>query len=158
VLTSSDPAANTHGTRVPTQDLRAPFRGLSITELASFFLTKFGSGWSQRVFGVLDAQSASSILLVTVEDGSDNGAGGGSAHVLYYRCEFGCSIDQMIAYEESGLRMENDAQDLLGTDDVFTVERFDGMMNGTWKWTGAEGDGMGKSYMGPEGTGRVKGL
>ena len=53
--------------------------------------------------------------------------------------------------------MENDAQDLLGTDGIYTVERFKGLMNGTWNGTGAERDRMGKSYMGPEGTGRVKG-
>ena len=54
--------------------------------------------------------------------------------------------------------MEHDAQDLLETDGIYTVERFKGLMNGTWKGTGAERDRMGKSYVGPKGTGRVKGL
>jgi len=106
---------------------------------------------------VLDAQSArdgSSILLVTIEDDDE----AGPVRVLYYRCEFGCSIDQLIVYDEGLLGMENDARDLLGTDKVFTVERFTGMITGTWKGTGAEGNRMGRSYMGPEGTGRVKGL
>ena len=61
-------------------------------------------------------------MLVTLKD--DDEDEDGPTQMPYYRCEFGCCIDQLIAFEERRSGTENDAQDLFGTDRVFTVERF----------------------------------
>ena len=178
ILRSADPEEHIRGSRVPAgSSVTAPFVGKSLAQLAELFRKEFAPrhpDWSQRAFAVLDEKSATdgkTIVLVTLEDaddedyddkGSDSGAKteseakGDAPCILHYRCELGCSIDNLIAYEDGGLGMENDAADLIGTDKVFTVERFQGIMDGTWKGTPAEGDRMGKSYMGPEGTGRPK--
>lgn len=82
------------------------------------------------------------ILLVSIdlheeseenEGGQDDEVKGkGLRRVLSHRCDFGCSIDQLVFYNEGKITMQNNAEDLLDGEGVFTDERHLGMMRGTW--------------------------